>query len=99
MKVAPILSYFIYNGFEKDLDAAMIYERLMDSPETSDMHSHAMTFMRSFTIRQWRLNNSKTLFTLITVLCTPPSHTQDGGHTHNSARYSLRIIWNLSTSV
>ena len=37
-KISPILLYLIYNGLEKDLDAAMVYERLMGSTETSDMH-------------------------------------------------------------
>ena len=52
MKVAPILSYFIYNGFEKDLDAAMIYERLMDSTYTSGMHSYALTVLHYCMIGQ-----------------------------------------------
>ena len=34
MKISLILSYLIYDGFEKDIDAAMVQERLMDSIET-----------------------------------------------------------------
>ena len=30
-KIAPIPSYFIYDGFEKDLYAAIFYDRLMGS--------------------------------------------------------------------
>ena len=68
MKIAPIPSYLIYDGFEKNLDASIVYERLMDIIETPDMHSHALTFMRSLMIRKWRLNNVKTLLTSSTVL-------------------------------
>ena len=35
MMIAPIPQYLICDGFEKYLDAAMLYERLMDSTETS----------------------------------------------------------------
>ena len=47
MKIAPIPSYFIYDGFEKYLDAAMVYKRLMDGKQKSDMQSHALNFLRS----------------------------------------------------
>ena len=30
MKMAPILEYFIYDGFEEYLDVAIVYQRLMD---------------------------------------------------------------------
>ena len=30
-KIAPIQSYLIYDGFEKDLDTAMVYKRLIES--------------------------------------------------------------------
>ena len=59
MKIALILPYFIYDGFEKDLDASMVYERLMDITETSYMHSHALSSLRSFMIGKWRLNYAK----------------------------------------
>ena len=59
IKIAPISSYFIYDGFETDLDTAMFYERLMDSTETSYMHSHALTFFRSCVIGKWRLDDVK----------------------------------------
>ena len=47
MKIASIPSYLIYDGFDKDLDSAMVYERLMDSTEKSYMHSHSLTFLHS----------------------------------------------------
>ena len=47
MKISPTPSYFIYDGFEKYLDAAMVYKRLMESTETSDMHSREITFLHS----------------------------------------------------
>ena len=59
MKIDPILPYFIYDGSENDLYAAMLYKRIMDSTETSDMHYHALIFLPSFVIGQWRLNDSK----------------------------------------
>ena len=47
IKMSTIPSYLIYDGFEKDLNAAMVYERIMDITETSDMHSHMLTFLHS----------------------------------------------------
>ena len=52
MKIAPIPSYFIYDGFEKDLDSAMVYEKLIDTKKTSYMHSNALNFLRSCMIGQ-----------------------------------------------
>ena len=37
----------------------MVYERLTDSTETSDMDSHVPTFMSYLMIVKWRLNYSK----------------------------------------
>ena len=59
MKIAPIPSYFIYDGFEKDLYAAIVYKRLMYSAESSHMRSHALEFLRSCMIGQWILNDIK----------------------------------------
>ena len=61
MEIAPILEYLIYDGFEKYLDAAMVYERLMYITGTSVMHLHALTFLCSCMIVQLRPNNSKLL--------------------------------------
>ena len=59
MKISPILPYWIYDGFEKYLDAAMVYESLMDSLETSYMHFHGLNFKHSWIIVKYRLNNAK----------------------------------------
>ena len=39
MQVAPIPPYFVYNGFDNDLDAACVLERVMsvNPTETDDM--------------------------------------------------------------
>ena len=52
MKISPIPSYLIYDGFENYLDTAMVYERLMNSTEISYMHSHALNFFLSCMIGQ-----------------------------------------------
>ena len=49
----------MYDVFEKDLDAAMVCYRLMDSTETSYIHYHDLTFLRSFIIGKWILNDDK----------------------------------------
>ena len=45
MKISPIPVYLVYHGFEKYLDADMVYERLIDSTELSGMYSHALIFL------------------------------------------------------
>ena len=59
IKISPIPSYFIHGGFEKYLDASMVYESLVDGTETSEIRSHVLTFLRSCMIGKWRLNYSK----------------------------------------
>ena len=59
MKIAPIPAYLVWDGFDKDLDAAMIYERLMDCQHESPMKTHALLFLRSCMIGGWRLNDTK----------------------------------------
>ena len=72
-KIAPIPSYFIYDGFEKDLDEAMVYKRLMDSTETSGMYSHVLTFLRLCMIEKWGLNDAKPSYLNRSSLeCPPP---------------------------
>ena len=61
MNIVPFLSYLIYDGFDRDLATAMVYERLMESIETSDVHYHALTFLHSCLIVKWRLNDAKPL--------------------------------------
>ena len=47
MHLAPIPAYLMYDGFEMDLDAALVYERLRDCQHPSPMLTHAITFLRS----------------------------------------------------
>ena len=45
MQIAPILAYFVYDGFQQDLDAALIYERLMNHSTTDDS---VLTHLKEF---------------------------------------------------
>ena len=45
MKISPIPAYLVYDGFKKDLDADMVYGRLLDSTEVSDIYSHVLKFL------------------------------------------------------
>ena len=47
MHIAPVPAYMVYDGFNKDLDAVMVYERIMDVQDRSPMLDHALTFLRS----------------------------------------------------
>ena len=47
IKMSTIPSYLIYDGFEKDFDSFIVNERILDSRETSYMHSHALFFLNS----------------------------------------------------
>ena len=46
MKLAPIPPYYVYDGFEKDLDAACVLERIMtvDPTETESL-KHLKNFL------------------------------------------------------
>ena len=48
MQLAPILPYYVYDGFEKDLDAACVLERIMtvDPTETESL-KHLKIFLRA----------------------------------------------------
>ena len=59
MKIAPCPAYFLYDGFNTDLDAAMVYERLMDCQHPSPMLTHALMFLRSCMIGGWRQADTK----------------------------------------
>ena len=45
MKIYLISLYLIYDGFDNYLDAAMVYERVLDSTEVLDMYSCELTFL------------------------------------------------------
>ena len=59
MRIAPIPEYMMYNGFERNLNADKVYERLMDSSESSTIISHALTFLHYCLIGKWIQNDSK----------------------------------------
>jgi len=59
MNISPIPAYLVYDGFEQDLDAAMVYERLMDCQHDSPMRTHALAFLRSCMIGGWRARDNK----------------------------------------
>ena len=53
MQMAPIPPYFIYDGFENDLDAALILERIMSfSSTTSNVCSSSILFARLLDVTQ-----------------------------------------------
>jgi len=52
--IAPIPAYLVWDGFDQDLDAIMVYERLMDCQHDSPMRTHALTFLRSCMVGVWR---------------------------------------------
>ena len=43
MHIAPIPPYFVYDGFEQDLDAALVLERVMSvNPSINNMFTHIL---------------------------------------------------------
>lgn len=56
MRIAPCPAYFLYDGFDNNLVAALVYEeRLMDCQHNpSPMLTHALTFLRACMIGGWR---------------------------------------------
>jgi len=59
MKIAPIPAYFVWDGFNQDLESAQVYERIMDSHEDSTMKGHTLDFLRTCMIGNWRINDEK----------------------------------------
>ena len=48
MQMDPITTYFVYDGFENDLDAALFLERIVSvSSTTSNMFTHLKYFLRA----------------------------------------------------
>ena len=55
MKIVPIPPYFVYDGFEQDLDATMVYKRVMHCQEhDSPMRTNVLEFLCTCMIGQWR---------------------------------------------
>ena len=59
MKIAPIPAYLVWDRFDKDLDATMVYERLMYCQHDSEMRTHVVTFLWSCMVGCWRDNDEK----------------------------------------
>ena len=49
MKLAPIPAFIVYDGFESDIDAAIVYERVLmqDTDGAEVMYTHLRHFLRS----------------------------------------------------
>ena len=46
MQLAPIPPYYVYDGFEKDLDAACVLERIMTiNPTETEILKHLKKFL------------------------------------------------------
>ena len=58
-RLCPIPSHMVLDGFVNDLDAAEVYERVMDSQHDSPMRDHALQFLRTCMIGTWRSADTK----------------------------------------
>ena len=59
LRMAAIPAYLVWDGFNMDLYAAMVYERFMNSWHDSHMRTHALAFLRTFMIGMWRVDDTK----------------------------------------
>ncbi len=59
LRFVPIPAYFVYDGFNDDLHAAVVYERLREAQSQSLWKDHALTFLRSCMVGNWRNNDPK----------------------------------------
>ena len=58
LRLAPIPPYFVFDGFEQDLDAAEVYERLhVSTHDTAEWKKHAESFLRSCLVGSWRVTD------------------------------------------
>lgn len=76
IKIAPVPAYLVYDGFEQDLDAAMVYERLMDCQHDSPTRTHALKFLRSCMIGGWRARDNKPFVSQETFFATVPAQAR-----------------------
>ena len=78
MRLAPIPAYLVYDGFDADLEAALVYERLRTSAHTGDAwHDNALSLCRSSLVGSWRNNDEKPFLDTnpFTVLLPAPART------------------------
>ena len=59
MQVVPIPAYFVLDGLEDDLEAAVVYERLLQSTHVSPMRTHALAFLRAVLVGNFRQADDK----------------------------------------
>jgi len=76
MRIAPIPAYLVFDGFETDLDASMVYERLMDIHDKTPMIEHALEFIKGCMVGGWRINDVKPFI----------PHNEFYGMVHSTAR-------------
>ena len=72
MGLAPIPPYLVYDGLEEDLDAGMVYERLMMSQHPSEMRTHALAFLCTCLVGQWRQSDARHTATQGEFFCMLP---------------------------
>ncbi len=59
MKFAPIPAYLVYDGFNEDIPAALVYERLRECQHQGLWLDHALKFLRACLIGNHRMNDPK----------------------------------------
>ena len=62
--IAPLPAYFIYDGFEQDLDAALVYERLLEADDAAPMIKNAQQLLRAALVGPLRVNDTKPYLSL-----------------------------------
>ena len=78
MRLAPVPAYLVYDGFDTDLEAAVVYERLRTSAYTGDAwHDDALALCRSCLVGNWRNNDEKPFLDAnpFTTLLPAPART------------------------
>ena len=73
LQIAPLPAYFVLDGFERSLDAALVYERLLACSHESDMLLHARSFLRTALVGPFRANDEKPFVSAATWSAMPPS--------------------------
>ena len=77
MRIAPIPAHLVFDGFNTDLDASMVYERLMDIHDRTPMIEHALEFInKACMVGGWRIEDIKPFV----------PHNEFFGMVHSTAR-------------
>ena len=63
MKMVPIPAYLVLDGLEDDIEAAVVYERLLLSSHDSTMKTHALAFLRAVLVGNFRQADEKPFIT------------------------------------